>query len=82
MSAPNHFNSAAERIPIEGDELLRDDVFHKEVFGGANRRTGKRAEIHGLPFVLIRGIKYRPLREGKERLAGQIRRPKPLRRRA
>jgi hypothetical protein len=73
--------TAPARIVLNGDELVRDDVFHTEVLAGANRRTGKRYERDGLPYVLIRGLKYRPLREGREWLANRIQRPnqKPAR---
>jgi hypothetical protein len=67
--------TAPPRIVLNGDELIRDDIFHIEVLAGANRRTGKRYERDGLPGVLIRGMKYRPLREGREWLANRIQRP-------
>jgi hypothetical protein len=73
---------APERIQIEDDELLRDDVFHTEVLAGANQRTGKRYESDGLPFVYVRGMKYRPKLEGQKWLAGRIQRRRPPKPRA
>jgi hypothetical protein len=75
MAIERQVHTAPERISLDGDELVRDDIFHIEVLAGANRRTGKRYERDGLPFVYIRGLKYRPLREGREWLANRIQRP-------
>jgi hypothetical protein len=75
MSIERQFQTAPQRITLDDDVLLRDDVFLAEVLAGANRRTGKRYEAEGLPFVLVRGLKYRPLREGREWLANRIQRP-------
>jgi len=75
MAIDRQLHPAPERITLGDDELVRDDVFHVEVLAGANRRTGRRYEADGLPFIFIRGMKYRPLREGREWLANQIRRP-------
>ena len=66
---------APERIVIDDDELVLDAIFHTEVLAGANRRTGKRYEAEGLPYVYVRGMKYRPLREGRKWLANRIQRP-------
>lgn len=72
------------RIEIAGDVLLIDELFHKEVLGGANRRSGKRYEAEGLPFVMVAGCKYRPLNAGRAWLADRIttKNQKPKRRRA
>jgi hypothetical protein len=75
MTIARQIQTAPARIVLNGDELVRDDIFHIEVLAGANRRTGKRYERDGLPFVYIRGLKYRPLREGREWLANRIQRP-------
>jgi hypothetical protein len=64
-----------ERIELENDTLVLDEIFHREVLGGASRRTGKRYEKSGLPFVTLRGYKYRPLRAGREWLERQIQHP-------
>lgn len=63
-----------ERIELENDVLVRDEIFCAEVLGGASRRSGTRAEAEGLPFVMVRGLKYRPLREGRRWLAARIQR--------
>jgi hypothetical protein len=39
---------------------------------GATYRTGKRADNDGLPFTLINGLKYRPVRRGQEWLRSRI----------
>ena len=39
---------------------------------GANRRTAKRYEREGLPFVMVAGKKYRPLGQGRAWLASRI----------
>ena len=83
MSPPAYLQDCPERIQLADDELLRDDVFHKEIFAGAHRRTGRRAERDGLAGILIRGVKYRSKRQGLEYLARQLRaRSTPPRRRA
>jgi hypothetical protein len=80
--SPRHTPPA--RIEIEGETLVLDEIFHEEVLAGANRRTGKRYESEGLPYVFIAGHKYRPLREGQRWLANRIQRrnPPPKRRAA
>jgi hypothetical protein len=81
----HHRRPPAERIEIPGDVLLIDQKFCDEVLGGASTKTGKRLEADGLPFVFVRGFKYRPLNEGREFLAARIQRrnqpPKRHRRR-
>jgi hypothetical protein len=68
------YRSPQERIEIPGDTLLLDELFHREVLGGANRKTGKRLEAEGLPYVIVRGYKYRPEQEGRAWLASRIQR--------
>jgi hypothetical protein len=72
------------RIEIPGDVLLIDEDFHKEVLADANRRTGKRLEAEGLPYVMVAGCTYRPLNAGRAWLAERItrRNQPPKRRRA
>jgi hypothetical protein len=67
------------RIDIGTDILLLDEDFCDELLAGATRRTAKRLEAEGLPYVFVAGRKYRPLREGQEFLAARIRRPNPKR---
>lgn len=59
-------------IDIPGDVLIPDGEFCDVVLGGTCRRTAKRYEMEGLPFVMIRGRKFRPLNAGREWLAGRI----------
>jgi hypothetical protein len=60
------------RIEVEGDVLLLDAEFHKEVLAGSSRRTGQRLEVEGLPYVMVGGCKYRPLNAGRAWLAARI----------
>jgi hypothetical protein len=66
------------RIEIPGDTLVPDAVFCTEVLAGAHRRTAKRLEAKGLPFVMVAGRKYRPLNEGSAWLAKRIKRPNQI----
>ena len=61
-----------QRIQIKDDVLLLDEVFLREVLAKASRRTGRRLEQEGLPFVMVAGAKYRPLKAGQEWLADRI----------
>ena len=61
-------------IEIPGDILLPDQEFCDVVLDGATTRTARRLEAEGLPFTLVRGRKYRPLREGRAWLAARIQR--------
>jgi hypothetical protein len=65
---------APARIEIPGDTLVLDQVFCEEVLGGATTRTSKRYDADGLPFAMVAGRKYRPLREGREWVAARIQR--------
>jgi len=71
-------------IEIPGDVLVSDAEFCRAVLAGANRRTAKRYEREGLPFVMVAGKKYRPLAQGRAWLASRIkvRSASPRRRRA
>jgi hypothetical protein len=78
MSDENHHN----RIEIPGDVLVLDAEFCNEALGGATRRTASNLDAQGLPFVLVAGRKYRPLKEGLAWLAKRIqRRGQPPKRR-
>ncbi len=65
---------APARIEIAGDVLVLDKEFCNEVLGGATTRTSKRYEAKGLPFAMVAGRKFRPLREGREWVAARIQR--------
>jgi hypothetical protein len=67
-----HYTQA--RIEIPGDVLLLDEDFCSLVLDGATTRTARRLDAEGLPYVKVRGRKYRPLREGQAWLAAQIQR--------
>jgi hypothetical protein len=64
--------TAPVRIEIPGDVLVLDEIFCKEVLGGAHRRTAKRYEGEGLPYVMVAGKKFRPLNQGREWLRARI----------
>ena len=51
---------------------LADQAFRAQFMAGATYRTGKRADDDGLPFTLINGLKYRPVRRGQEWLRSRI----------
>ena len=63
-----------QHIIIPGDVLVPDAEFCAEVLNGATRRTARRLERDGLPYVMVRGVKFRPLNEGRIWLAGRIQR--------
>jgi hypothetical protein len=69
------------RIELGDDVLVIDADFHKEVLAGASRRTGKRLEAEGLPYIMVTGVKYRPLNAGRTWLADRITRKQPQKRR-
>jgi hypothetical protein len=48
------------------------EAFRGEFMAGATYRPGKRADDDGLPFTLINGLKYRPVRRGQEWLRSRI----------
>jgi hypothetical protein len=62
----------AGHILIPGDTLIPDAEFCEQVLDGINRRAARRLDAKGLPFVMVRGRKFRPLNEGRTWLAGQI----------
>jgi hypothetical protein len=62
-----------DRIDLDdGDYLIPDEAFRTQFMAGATYRTGKRADNDGLPFTLINGLKYRPVRRGQEWLRSRI----------
>lgn len=67
--------SKPERIDIGTDVLVRDDVLAAE--RGVSKRTQARADAKGAPFIMIGGVKYRPLRDYNEFTATAIVRKKP-----
>ena len=66
-----------DRIEISGDVLVTDQEFCEVVLNGATRRTARRYELQGLPTVMVRGRKFRPLNQGREWLASRITARKP-----
>jgi hypothetical protein len=80
MSKENQ-KSPPRRIDIGTDVLALDEDFCAEVLAGATRRTAKRYEREGLPFVMVAGYTYRPLNEGRAWLAARIQRRNQKKRR-
>jgi hypothetical protein len=72
MTNRKSLSDRPRRIELPNDVLVIDEDFHREVLAGASRRTGKRLESEGLPFVMVTGIKYRPLNAGRAWLADRI----------
>ena len=62
------------RIEIDGDILVLDEDFCKEVLAGSCRRSAKRLEAQGLPTIKVGGAIYRPLVAGRKWLADRIER--------
>ena len=65
-------------IPLpNGDVLIPDGEFAEKL--GATRRTLGNLDRDGCPFVMVAGLKYRPLNEGTQfhRLAHQAHEPAP-----
>jgi hypothetical protein len=68
LAAGGGFN----HIEIPGDVLIPDADFCRDVLNDCARRTAKRYEAEGLPFVMVAGKKFRPLNAGREWLAARI----------
>jgi hypothetical protein len=82
--APIGVGSVTRHIEIPGDVLIPDEEFCRDVLNDCARRTAKRYEAEGLPFVMVAGWKFRPLNAGREWLAARIKAQvahKPTRRR-
>ena len=74
LSIEDPYKPTAQHIAIPGDVLVPDAEFCAEVLNGATRRTARRLDHEGLPYVIVRGLKFRPLNEGRSWLAGRIQR--------
>jgi hypothetical protein len=72
VSVDTTLTATRTHIDIPGDVLVSDDEFCRTVLDGSTRRTARRYDGEGLPFILIRGRKFRPLNAGREWLAGRI----------
>jgi hypothetical protein len=59
-----------ERLTIGGVEMVRNDVVAREE--GACERTINRLDRLGAPYLMIAGVKYRPIERYHEFLLGQI----------
>lgn len=72
MSVDTTPTATTTHIDIPGDVLITDAEFCREVLDDATRRTARRYEREGLPYVMVRGRKFRPLNAGREWLAARI----------
>jgi len=70
-----------ERLVIGGEEMVRNDVVAQEQ--GASERAVNRGDAHGAPYILLYGVKYRPIGRYHDFLLKRIqsRNQPPLRRR-
>jgi hypothetical protein len=59
-----------ERIPIPGDELVRNDIVARDE--GVTERSLNRGDAQGDPYTFVGGVKYRPLRAHQEFRASRI----------
>jgi hypothetical protein len=55
-----------------GEVLILDADFREQVLGGVTRRTGQNLDKKGLPYAMVAGRKWRPLKAGREWLAARI----------
>ena len=55
---------APVRIELADDVLISDEEFCALVLAGIHRRTARRYEREGLPFVMVGGKKFRPSARG------------------
>jgi len=67
--------SRPERIDIGDDVLVRNDVIAKTE--GTSERTVNRNDPRGAPYVLIGGVKYRPLKRYQQWRVSGIQQAKP-----
>jgi len=73
ISAGRRARSAhPERIPLNDDDLVRNDLIAAEV--GTSERTVDRGDKDGAPYTYIGGVKYRPINAYRQFLASRIER--------
>jgi hypothetical protein len=72
VDTPTTPTATTTHIDIPGDVLITDAEFCREVLDDATRRTSRRYDREGLPYVMIRGRKFRPLNAGRAWIAGRI----------
>jgi hypothetical protein len=59
-----------ERIDLGNDTAVRNDLIAREQ--GATIRTVDRDDARGAPYILIAGVKYRPINAYRAFLAGKV----------
>jgi hypothetical protein len=60
-----------ERIWIGGKEMVRNDIVAREQ-GGVTERAINRGDAKGAPYIIIGGVKYRPIEQYHQFLLGQV----------
>jgi hypothetical protein len=77
---PRRREAHPERITVGGEDFLRNDVQAKEL--GCSERSIDRGDKLGAPYLLLAGIKYRPVKRYAEFILGriQVRKPQPHKR--
>jgi hypothetical protein len=63
---------ATKSIPLADDFGVPDADFRRFALAGASQKTGQRYDRQGLPFIYIRGEKWRPVRAGMAWIASRI----------
>jgi hypothetical protein len=59
-----------ERMMIGGEEMVRNDVLAREE--GTTERTINRGDARGAPFIMLYGVKYRPIERYHRFMLAQI----------
>src|SRR5947208_2237571 len=62
-----------DRIELpDADLSVPDEAFRRYELAGVRYRTAKRYDYEGLPFLMIGGLKYRPVQRGRQWKASRI----------
>jgi hypothetical protein len=75
---------ALRQIQLDGDVAIPDEDFRRQYLNGATHRTATTYDKQGLPYLIVNGIKMRPLEACKQWLTKRIQRdnqPRPRGRR-
>jgi hypothetical protein len=78
-------NNQVRRIDLpDGDYAIPDEAFCQQELAGCTTRTAQAYDKLGLPYIKLRGEKWRPVKAGREWKKKQIvvrEQPEPTRRR-
>ena len=60
-------------------KLIPDPDFRRDFLNNCTRRTGKWYDKQGLPYIIVNGVKMRPIKRGQHWIASRIvtRHPRP-----